>query len=641
MLIIVLLCSLSLLAQSPDLFQAIRNNDLATLRKANKDELAARDRRGATLLMHAAPFGSIDAVKLLLDAGADVNARSGTESTALLWAACDHAKARLLVERGADVNAVSKMGRNPLIAAASCPGNLATVKLLLDKGANPNTAGPDGVSPITAAASNGDFAIVEALMARGADPKSRDKTGITTLQSAATWLNVPAVKMLLAKGVDVNAANTDSGTVKNGKIQLTNLTPLLLAAPFGSPDLMKPLLAAGANVNAADGRGMTPLASAVATERQNTASIQLLIKAGANLNAKNLMGQTPLDWANLIGNPAVIAMLKKAGAKPGNPHQPPSRDSSSTPTALEAVNRSIPLIQRVNSKYFENSGCAGCHHQMIAQVMFQQARNASLNHNRQAAAQTSREVYGQFQQFTEIMLQRMDLPTIDIPLYGLFGLAADGQKPDLITDTVIATIASLQQSDGGWSNYGITRPPIDESNIQRAALGLRVLQQFPIPARLSEFDSRITKAKFYIERAKPVTNDDYIWRAIGLKWAKSSAAFVAAQQLLKRQLPDGGWAQNQWSASDAYATGEALWALRETGALQPDSPDYRRGAKLLLSTQFPDGSWYVRSRAPKFQPYFESGFPYSHDQWISAAATSWAVAALAPLAVSTAASPAQ
>ena len=46
-----------------------------------------------------------------------------------------------------------------------------------------------------------------------------------------------------------------------------------------------------------------------------------------------------------------------------------------------------------------------------------------------------------------------------------------------------------------------------------------------------------------------------------------------------------------------------------------------------VRAQAADGSWYVRSRAPKFQPYFQSGFPHDHDQWISAAATSWATAA--------------
>ena len=49
----------------------------------------------------------------------------------------------------------------------------------------------------------------------------------------------------------------------------------------------------------------------------------------------------------------------------------------------------------------------------------------------------------------------------------------------------------------------------------------------------------------------------------------------------------------------------------------------------VLSTEAADGSWHVVSRAPKFQVYFESGFPYGSDQWISAWATGWASMALA------------
>jgi hypothetical protein len=56
---------------------------------------------------------------------------------------------------------------------------------------------------------------------------------------------------------------------------------------------------------------------------------------------------------------------------------------------------------------------------------------------------------------------------------------------------------------------------------------------------------------------------------------------------------------------------------------------YRHGVGFLLASQKPDGSWYVPSRSPKFQPYFQSGFPYNHDQWISSAATAWAAVALA------------
>jgi len=82
--------------------------------------------------------------------------------------------------------------------------------------------------------------------------------------------------------------------------------------------------------------------------------------------------------------------------------------------------------------------------------------------------------------------------------------------------------------------------------------------------------------------------------------------------------------------SDAYATGQALVALRESGVLPPADPAIRRGVEYLLRTQFADGSWFVKSRAVPIQVYFESGFPHGADQWISAAATAWAVSALAP-----------
>ena len=84
-------------------------------------------------------------------------------------------------------------------------------------------------------------------------------------------------------------------------------------------------------------------------------------------------------------------------------------------------------------------------------------------------------------------------------------------------------------------------------------------------------------------------------------------------------------------SSDAFGTGVALYALRQSG-MKPQDEAYQRGVRFLLLTQRDNGSWHVASRAPKVQPYFQSGFPHNHDQWISAAATAWAVAALSEAA---------
>ncbi len=116
---------------------------------------------------------------------------------------------------------------------------------------------------------------------------------------------------------------------------------------------------------------------------------------------------------------------------------------------------------------------------------------------------------------------------------------------------------------------------------------------------------------------------------LGLQWAGGDGAMRDRfrRDILAAQRGDGGWAQTPELASDAYATGQTLYALHEAGVPASDAA-YRRGAEFLLKTQLADGSWHVISRAPKLQPYFQSGFPHDHDQWISSMGTAWATIAL-------------
>jgi hypothetical protein len=87
-------------------------------------------------------------------------------------------------------------------------------------------------------------------------------------------------------------------------------------------------------------------------------------------------------------------------------------------------------------------------------------------------------------------------------------------------------------------------------------------------------------------------------------------------------------------SSDAYATGQALVALQQSGALAPSDRVVQRGVRFLMQTPLGDGSWFVKARALPLQPHFESGFPHGRDQFISAAATNWATMALS-LAIKT------
>ena len=121
-----------------------------------------------------------------------------------------------------------------------------------------------------------------------------------------------------------------------------------------------------------------------------------------------------------------------------------------------------------------------------------------------------------------------------------------------------------------------------------------------------------------------------MFRLHALKTADADTKLIeqAASELRKSQRADGGWSQTDKLDSDAYATGSALVALHQAGALPVGEPEYQRGVKFLIDTQKPDGSWYVHSRSKPFQLYFESGFPHGKDQFISSAASSWATIAL-------------
>jgi N-acyl-D-amino-acid deacylase len=78
---------------------------------------------------------------------------------------------------------------------------------------------------------------------------------------------------------------------------------------------------------------------------------------------------------------------------------------------------------------------------------------------------------------------------------------------------------------------------------------------------------------------------------------------------------------------DAYQTGQVLYALHTAG-LAATSAAYQRGVTYLLRTQLPDGTWFMQTRAFGFQPPVDTGFPHGANQFIAAAATSWAVIAL-------------
>src|SRR5215472_8241927 len=171
---------------SGDFYNAIRENNLARLKSLTASGAGAnsRDARGSTPLMHAAAIGSLEAMKILLQAGADVNAKNGLDTTALIWGALDPAKVRILVEAGANVNARSRLGRTPLLVAASRPGSADAIRLLLSKGADSKVADVRGSKPLIEAARVDDIEMMRLLLNAPANINAGGFVGETALSLA-------------------------------------------------------------------------------------------------------------------------------------------------------------------------------------------------------------------------------------------------------------------------------------------------------------------------------------------------------------------------------------------------------------------------------------------------------------------------
>src|SRR6266446_6706155 len=294
-------------------YQAIRNNDISALRELIRTSgVDTRDTRGTTPLMYAAAVGSQDAMTLLVEAGADVNAKNAFDATPLMWAAGDIAKVRLLLAKGADVNARSKIGRTPLLIAALHDGAAEIVRLMMDKGADIKARDENGLSVLQAAAFSNDAETARLLLAKGADPNSKDEAGFTPLIADAMNgdRNTEVVRLVLQHGANVNAVCLETlDTVKNGPLAIGLLTPLLNAVPYGNYETVSLLVNAGANVNAKDVRGMTPLAMAVISDRPDPRIVRLLLAKGADPAIKSKNGETAADRADKYRNADILAAL--------------------------------------------------------------------------------------------------------------------------------------------------------------------------------------------------------------------------------------------------------------------------------------------------------------------------------------------
>ena len=349
--------------QSDDVYAAVRANDLARLKTlvASPADANARDEQGDAPLLYAAGVGSLEAMKFLLDKGADPNTQNAFGSTALMLSATDLAKVRVLVERGANVNLASKQGRTALFIAAMSDHSADIVRYLAAKGADLKAKDAFGNTVLAAATTGNDLDTIRLVLDGGVDANTTGVTGVTPLLLSAAYGNLAATKMLLGKGARASAISPMLSMFpiddpKSGPIALRNFTPLLVTMPHASPELVQTLLDAGADVNAKDGRNMTALMFAVATNHQNPAVIQTLLARGADVTVQSNVGETAADWARKVGAPAGMQLLKTTRAADSAAPR-----AAAPPDVKTATERAMALLETSSQKFFETSGLSLIH----------------------------------------------------------------------------------------------------------------------------------------------------------------------------------------------------------------------------------------------------------------------------------------
>jgi ankyrin repeat protein len=310
-----------------DLYLAVRTGSLADVERliGKGADVNARGDNNESALLLAAENGHSAVVELLTANGADVNAMNDKDETALHLAAANGymAVAELLVANGANVNARDYRGVTALGVAVTA-GHSPIAEFLIVNGAD------DGLH---IASANGYVATVEMLLARGADVDEMDDDNQTPLYRASFAGHTEVATLLIAHGASVNAVGRQDQTalsraVQAGELAMAELliargadveyrdrhgyAPLESAVSNGDRDMADLLIENGADVDVLERQSDRLLDAAVRYKHHDTA--ELLLALGADPNAENEQGNRPLHLAVQSGDQDLARILLDYGA---------------------------------------------------------------------------------------------------------------------------------------------------------------------------------------------------------------------------------------------------------------------------------------------------------------------------------------
>lgn len=280
-----------------------------------------------------------------------------------------------------------------------------------------------------------------------------------------------------------------------------------------------------------------------------------------------------------------------------------SQDPGTEKQGVEgAIKRGLEFLVKDAEAWKKEHNCASCHHAALVVWSFQEAKQHRRSVDETTLAELTKWLAesgnGKFN------LERpKEAPHAASPkaIYFSLALGLDPQRNEASRagmKLLLSTVMSEQTANGSWSTWPNTRPPIfgpsDESLTALAVLAL-------LPEADSGDESAIKARDKGIQWLSETPSDDDP-QSIALRlilWSKLGRPTEEMQPLIerikKRQKDDGGWSQSHDMPSDAWGTGQAIYALVSAGVESSDTT-VKRGREFLIMSQRDDGSWKMESR---------------------------------------------
>ncbi|MEO7120924.1 MAG: prenyltransferase/squalene oxidase repeat-containing protein [Ginsengibacter sp.] len=298
----------------------------------------------------------------------------------------------------------------------------------------------------------------------------------------------------------------------------------------------------------------------------------------------------------------------------------------------QSAAKGLQLLQKSSYAFTNNSRfkCASCHHNTLTAMAIEIATRKGVPVIDSLTVSNGKAMEDNILAVSNPNLINQFLPISFAIPYLLMGMHAEKYPANMHTDISVDFVMGEAKPNGSFlAESG--RVPLETGDIHLTSMAIRSIQLYASAAKKKQVDELVTRTKHWLEQVQTNQQQELAFQLLGLQWCGSNKNYKIkiAEKLRAMQNEDGGWSQLPTLKSDAYATGQTLYALYESGMEQPEDAVYQKGLNYLLKTQDENGAWFIATRSFPIQPFVSSDFPpYDDNQFISAAGSNWAVMAL-------------